>query len=90
MCVILIKTLNDTWPTLKFLSVCYMHTLTKTKITRQIHVLFLFTRLLHKSNSAAIICLLSVYLKFFFQAEFKFMSLHVHAHLPTYKVIYSA
>ena len=55
MCVILIKTLNDTWPTLKFLSVCYMHTLTKTKITRQIHVLFLFTRLLHKSMNLIIL-----------------------------------
>lgn len=55
MCVILIKTHNDTWPTLKFLWVCYMHTLTKTKITRQIHVLFLFTRLLHKSMNLIIL-----------------------------------
>ena len=55
MCVILIKTHNDTWPTLKFLSVCYMHTLTKTKITRQIYVLFLFMRLLHKSMNLIIL-----------------------------------
>ena len=55
MCVILIKTHNDTWPTLKFLSVCYMHTLTKTKITRQIYVLFLFMRLLRKSMNLTIL-----------------------------------
>ena len=55
MCVILIKTHNDTWPTLKFLSLCYMHTLTKTKITRQIYVLFLFMRLLRKSMNLTIL-----------------------------------